>query len=303
VAKRSRGAPQAVPAGARPSATTTRRTRQVRRGRDQTVLERYRSLLIGGTALAGVLIIGFFVFQSSTRAGWECASLLTPGPVESLTPRPSIVTTPAPTASAQASPTTSPQATSPQATSSPSATASPESASPDASPTAEPTPAPEPTARLGFSTTDMGRQHITNAAQSLRYNFCPPTSGEHYSIAGQGPIRAAVYGPTEQRSPGGWIHNLEHGYVVALYRCSGPDDCPSEAEMAELQRFFDEAPDSGVANCPTKVLVARFDSLDTRFALLAWNRALLLDEFDVDTALSFAQQWLQHAAVPERTAC
>jgi len=73
--------------------------------------------------------------------------------------------------------------------------------------------------------------------------------------------------------------------------------------MAELQRFFDQAPDSGIASCPKKVVVARFDSISTRFALLAWDRALLVDEFDVDTALTFAQQWMQHGAAPEPNAC
>lgn len=149
----------------------------------------------------------------------------------------------------------------------------------------------------------MGRTHITNASQTLRYGYCPPTSGDHYSVSGQGPIRADVYGSTEEQSPGGWIHNLEHGYIVALYRCPSPDDCPSAAEMAELQRLFDEAPDSGIATCSKKVVIARFDDMSTRFALLAWDRALLLNDMDADTALTFAQQWTQHAAVPENNAC
>lgn len=149
----------------------------------------------------------------------------------------------------------------------------------------------------------MGRTHITNAGQRLSYGFCPPTSGEHYQITGVGPIGAAVYGPTEERSPGGWIHNLEHGYIVVLYRCPSSEDCPSAAEMAELQRIFDEAPESGIARCPKKVIVARFDSISTRFALLAWDRALLVNEIDADTALTFAQQWTQHPAAPENNSC
>jgi hypothetical protein len=149
----------------------------------------------------------------------------------------------------------------------------------------------------------MGRTHITNPGQSLTYGFCPPTSGEHYNITGQGPIRAAVYPKTEERSPGGWIHNLEHGYIVALYRCPSPQDCATDAELAEMQRFFDNAPDSGIATCQTKVVVARFDEMTTRFALLAWNRALLTDEFNFDTAMTFTQQWMQNEAVPERNSC
>ena len=66
-----------------------------------------------------------------------------------------------------------------------------------------------------------------------------------------------------------------------------------------MQAFFDQAPDSGNASCPTKVVVARFDQMETPFALLAWGRALLLDEFDIDTALTFAEQWTDHDAVPE----
>jgi hypothetical protein len=100
------------------------------------------------------------------------------------------------------------------------------------------------------------------------------------------------------------VHNLEHGYIVALYRCPNDQDCPSDAELAEMRRFFDEAPTSAFApNCPDKVIVARFDQMQTRFALLAWGRALLLDDFDVDTAKTFAQQWMDHEAVPERGAC
>ena len=138
----------------------------------------------------------------------------------------------------------------------------------------------------------------------IKYAFCPPTSGDHFAADNnRGPIRAAVYPKTEEQVPGGWIHNLEHGYVVALYRCSGPDDCPSDAEMAQLQAFFDQAPVSINPSCPNKVIVARFDQMDTRFAMLAWGRALLVNEFDLDTALTFAQQWMDHEAVPERGQC
>ena len=51
------------------------------------------------------------------------------------------------------------------------------------------------------------------------------------------------------------------------------------------------------------IVVARFDSMDTRFALLAWGRAYLTNEFDLDTALLFAQQWQDHPAVPEPGLC
>ena len=40
----------------------------------------------------------------------------------------------------------------------------------------------------------------------------------------------------------------------------------------------------------------------TSFALLAWNRVLLLDTFDAAAAVSFAQRWMEVDA-PERASC
>ncbi len=147
-----------------------------------------------------------------------------------------------------------------------------------------------------------GNAHVSTST-NIDYAFCPPTSGDHYNASGRGPIRPGVYPDNEEQVPGGWIHNLEHGYIVALYRCTGPDDCPTEEELAQMQAFYDQAPDSGTAACPTKVVVARFDQMEKPFALLAWGRALLLDEFDLDTALTFAEQWTNHDSVPEPAAC
>ena len=102
------------------------------------------------------------------------------------------------------------------------------------------TPVPEPTAILGFTTEILGRNHILNANQTIEYGFCPPTSGDHYNIAGVGPIRAAVYPNNAEQPPGGWVHNMEHGWVVQLYSCK--NGCPSADEMAQMTAFFNQAP-------------------------------------------------------------
>jgi hypothetical protein len=146
----------------------------------------------------------------------------------------------------------------------------------------------------------LGRNHILNPAQTIEYGFCPPTSGDHYNVTGRGPIRAAVYPKTAEQPPGGWVHNLEHGWVVMLYRCTGPNDCPSDAEMAQMQALYDQAPTQ--SGCDRELLVARFDSMDTRFAEVAWGRAMLTNDFNLDTALTFAQQWMDQFA-PEKATC
>jgi hypothetical protein len=170
-----------------------------------------------------------------------------------------------------------------------------------------PTPVPAPTARLGFSNSLLGRNHIVDLNTVIKYAYCPPTSGDHYNILGHGPIAARVYPANEEQVPGGWVHNLEHGYVVALYRCPsgvlGQGDCISQAEFDQMTTFFNTVPNSGLPSCAQKVVVARFDSMTTKFALLAWGRSLLTDTFDLDTALLFDQQWQDQPAAPEHGIC
>ena len=141
----------------------------------------------------------------------------------------------------------------------------------------------------------------------ISYGFCPPTSGDHFNIANRGPIRLGLYPPSEEQVPGGWVHNMEHGYVVVLYRCpsgeAGVGDCITEDEADLIGELYDQVPDSINPSCPDKVIVARFDSRTTRFTVLAWGRALLADTLDVGDALLFTEQWLDSDAAPEPGLC
>jgi len=165
------------------------------------------------------------------------------------------------------------------------------------------TPPPGASAANGFATESLGSQHVT-VGTTIRYGFCPPTSGGHYSAQGAGPLRPGFYGPDADAGPGGWVHNLEHGFVVALYSC-GNGACPSEAELAALRSFAANGPPTqSAAACGyrSKVLVARFDDLSTPYALVAWDRALLLDTFDPGVARDFASRSIE-ATAPEPNAC
>ena len=154
---------------------------------------------------------------------------------------------------------------------------------------------------------DLGKFHVADPGATIRYDYCPPASGDHYNIAGVAPMPAAIYPPATERAPGFWVHNLEHGYTVALYRCPsgqlGVGECISQAEYNQLEQFFNQAPRPPVSACPKKLVVARFDEMSSDFALLAWDRVLLLDEFDIDKAMTFTEQWTEHVAAPEATTC
>ncbi len=279
-------------------------------------MDRYGGLLLGGFAIAGVLLIGFFVLQNATGRAYACVSLLTPGPsapvptftpspAPSPTPSPTTRATPTPTATATPSPSPTPSPIpSPvgSASPSPSGSAGP-SPSESAGPSPSVTPVPQPTALVGFPVADLGRNHIVDPGTHISYEYCPPASGPHYNVANVGPIKRAFYEPDQEQNPGGWVHNLEHGYVVVAYSCK--DGCPSQAELDAMRQAMANAPQSALASkCgePNRMMVVRFDSMTSRYAYLAWDRVELADTFDPQAAITFMQQW-QDQANPEQQGC
>jgi hypothetical protein len=165
-------------------------------------------------------------------------------------------------------------------------------------------PQPNATVENPIVTPDEGRAHV-EVGTTTSYAACPPASGPHYNAAGIAPVRPGFYGPDSRIGPGNWIHNLEHGYVVALYRCVD-GQCPTEQELSELREFQLNGPSTESAvRCGfgSKVLVARFDDMATPFALVAWTKVLPLDTFDASVGIDFARRWLEQPELPEGLAC
>ena len=230
-------------------------------------MDRYGGLLLlGFTILGAAALLAVFV-QSSTSRAYACDGLLTPGPSEPV---------PASAASAPAA----------------SAGTSPE---------------PAPTQRVGFPVSDLGTSHVRDTSQVIDYAYCPPASGQHWSIAGEAPAPRDFYQPADGIEPQQWIHNLEHGFVLALYSCGKDgESCPTEEQMSQLKRIYDETPSSaGATACgvPNKVIVARFDDMSSKFAYLSWDRALLAEDVVAEQGITFAEQWTDPASAPERGLC
>jgi hypothetical protein len=139
---------------------------------------------------------------------------------------------------------------------------------------------------------DLGRNHVA-VGTSVTYALCPPASGNHYNSTGQGPIQPRLYGPSEAKVPQGWIHNLEHGALVVLYRCSSGDAGCSDSQQSAMKTFVDSFPASPVCGLHAGVVspvVARFDQMPKPYAALVWGRVLYLDSFDTKAILSFFDQ-------------
>jgi Protein of unknown function (DUF3105) len=162
-------------------------------------------------------------------------------------------------------------------------------------PSAAPTTAPSATPDLGFFQPDMGHNHVAVGA-SVKYTFCPPASGNHYNAAGvAGPIPARLYGPTEKKVPQNWVHNLEHGALVLLYKCGGnPDPCGTDGQAA-LGALLVDFPTSPICKIPPLTLspvIARFEDMDFPYAALVWDEVLPLQTLDLAQVKAF---FLQHA--------
>ena len=156
-----------------------------------------------------------------------------------------------------------------------------------------PTPGAGSSPRLGYVQPDQGRLHGAESGQT--FALCPPASGTHYNIQGRGPIRAGVYGPddTSVAIPQGWLHNLEHGSLVVLYRCDDSTDACEETGQAAMRALYGSFPDSPICAIPPGTespVFARFDEMAYPYAALVWGRVLPMESWDPDLILEFWQR-------------
>lgn len=160
--------------------------------------------------------------------------------------------------------------------------------SPTASPSAGTSPNP------GYVQPDMGNKHL-GSGEKATYTYCPPASGPHYNASGIGPIAPRLYGPSDRALPQGWVHSLEHGAMVILYRGRDGDPGPTQETQAALSALFDDFPPSPICGIQPGTsqgpVIARFDDMATPFAALVWDRVLPLNELDPARILEFWQIW------------
>lgn len=111
----------------------------------------------------------------------------------------------------------------------------------------------------------------------------PPTSGKHYPVW-------AEYGAYQEVIPAPYfVHNLEHGAIVVLYRCpDGGATCPEVVSL--LEEVYAAAPPGKYGE--VKMVVTRYPDLETPYAVLAWNRSLPLREHDEEAILEFYRAWV-----------
>jgi len=128
----------------------------------------------------------------------------------------------------------------------------------------------------------MLTQHVLQGEQHDPYNSAPPTSGPHYGFT------FAPWGvATQPIAPEVFVHNLEHGGVLLLYR----SDCDCAAVVAMLKGLADPA-----TGYPVKVLAAPYDAMPTAVALVSWHelQALTADQVTEAIVRAFIAEHIDH---------
>jgi hypothetical protein len=136
---------------------------------------------------------------------------------------------------------------------------------------------PKPVAAQGRQVPIEGnRQHVAQGTQ-VTYRNRPPSSGDHYD-------QPAGYGFFQREIPtGNWVHDLEHGGVVVLFR---PDLCDAACQ-AQLQDTYNGAPSSSLFPGTRKMLVTSYQDMDHAVASVAWGWVDEMDAPDKDRILAF----------------
>ena len=114
----------------------------------------------------------------------------------------------------------------------------------------------------------MGAQHVRAGEPHAQYNSTPPTSGPHFDTP-------AAWGDSHTTLPEEtWIHNLEHGGIVALYNC--PQGCPGLVQS--LDDFLKTGPFSKYGYA--KMVVTPYSKIPNKLTMVAWSFYLPLADFD-----------------------
>ncbi|HXP14628.1 MAG TPA: DUF3105 domain-containing protein [Actinomycetes bacterium] len=119
-----------------------------------------------------------------------------------------------------------------------------------------------------------GRNHIGADQQPSNWNSTPPTSGDHLG----NPLPGGVY--DNEQDMRALVHNMEHGYVVIVYK-GIPDD-----QVAQLRQFA-EARDG------SKLVLSPWSGLEENgIGLVAWRNLELLQRVNMDVVQAFVNDFM-----------
>ncbi len=137
------------------------------------------------------------------------------------------------------------------------------------------TPAPPTAATPGVAVPNEGWAHVPEGS-AITYQSNPPASGPHYPVW----LRYQEY--TQPMARGYWVHNLEHGAIVVLYRPDALADV-----VRQITEAFRSIPQDSACGHQRALLIP--DPLLPRLtAVVAADFVLLGDSVDAPAIRAFA---------------
>jgi len=125
---------------------------------------------------------------------------------------------------------------------------------------------------------------------TIDYPDPPPTSGDHNPCWATWGVHTDVV-PAER-----WVHNLEHGGIVFLYRTEDGGALAQE----------DEAALTDLVNRLPRTLLTAYPELPGRFGVVAWGFRLVSDCLDVDADEKFYAKHFDDISpehIPDQPSC
>jgi hypothetical protein len=147
--------------------------------------------------------------------------------------------------------------------------------------TTTPTPTP-PGATVGTPIPNEGWVHVAEGS-AITYQHNPPASGPHYPVW----LRYQEYPGVIAR--GYWVHNLEHGAVVFLYRPDAP-----AATVTALRDVFRGLPNDPQCGHP-RALMLQDPLMPHAEAVVAADWVLDGETVDAQAIRDFVAQHRNHA--------
>lgn len=132
-----------------------------------------------------------------------------------------------------------------------------------------------------------GAQHVPSD-MPVTYGSNPPASGMHYPFWGR-------WGEHVDPLPrGNYVHNLEHGGVVLLYRCTAP--CPDV--VASLRAVMAARPQDPACSSAirSRIVLTPDPLLTVPVAASAWNFVYRADCVDAPSLHAFIDQHYDQAS-------
>jgi hypothetical protein len=117
---------------------------------------------------------------------------------------------------------------------------------------------------------DYGRAHVAKMLKASDYKTNPPTSGDHNVT----PAPDGVYAPGNEPEIVNWVHTLEHGRILFMYKKGAPN-----TTIAALQKLFNE--DAQGKPAYHSVLMQNNSDMPFEVAAVAWRHYLGCPKFSL----------------------